>query len=114
MSVPTNSVDVRREPTAEDFRNMRNSPQFAELRGAYRNFSFPMTVAFFAWFMAYILAACFAPEFMGKEIFGGWNVALVFGILQFVTTFAITWVYVGYANKNIEPRAAAIREELEG
>ena len=51
---------------------------------------------------------------MGTEIGGGWNVGLVFGLAQFVTTFAITWIYVKYANKKIEPRSAAIREALEG
>lgn len=114
MSVPTQQPAARREPTAEDFSAMRVSPQFKELRGAYRNFTFPMTVAFFTWYVVYVVAASFAPDFMGKELGGGWNVGLVFGIAQFVTTFAITWVYVKYANKNIEPRAAAIREELEG
>jgi uncharacterized membrane protein (DUF485 family) len=38
----------------------------------------------------------------------------VFGLLQFLTTFAITWIYVVYANKNIEPQSAAIREAMEG
>lgn len=93
---------------------MRDSAKFGELRAAYRNFSFPMTVAFFLWYVVYVVAAVFAPDFMGKELGGGWNVGLVFGIAQFVTTFVITWIYVKYANKNIEPRSAAIREELEG
>ena len=51
---------------------------------------------------------------MSIEIGGGFNVGLVFGLLQFVSTFLITWLYVQYANKNIEPQAAAIREEMEG
>ena len=114
MSTHTAPAGARRQPTAEEFHAMRTSPEFGQLRSAYRSFSFPMTVAFFAWYMAYVIAACFAPEFMGREIFGGFNVALLFGLLQFVTTFAITWVYVGYANRNIEPRAAAIRAKLEG
>lgn len=105
----------RREPTAEEFIAMRESAEFGKLRGAYRNFTFPpMTVAFFSWYIVYVLAAVFAPGFMGTELPGGWNVGLAFGIAQFATTFIITWVYVKYANKNIEPRAAKIREELEG
>ena len=46
--------------------------------------------------------------------FLGLNLGLWLGIAQFITTFLITWAYVVYANKNIEPRAAAIREEMEG
>ncbi|QPK79763.1 DUF485 domain-containing protein [Corynebacterium lizhenjunii] len=112
--VGAGQANPRREPTAEEFIAMRDSAQFGELRGAYRNFTFPMTVAFFTWYVIYVLAAVFAPDFMAKELFGGWNVGFLFGIAQFATTFIITWIYVKYANKNIEPRAAAIRAELEG
>ncbi|MFR9837655.1 DUF485 domain-containing protein [Corynebacterium striatum] len=114
MSNSPASIPTRREPTAQEFVEMRDNAQFKELRGAYRNFTFPMTIAFFVWYVVYVLAAVFAPGFMGTELGGGWNVGLVFGIAQFVTTFAITWIYVKYANKNIEPRSAAIREALEG
>ena len=51
---------------------------------------------------------------MAIELGGGWNIGLVFGLAQFLTTFIITYIYVNYANKNIEPQAAAIRQELEG
>ena len=108
------SLDSRREPTPQEFIEMRESPQFAKLRGTYRKFTFPMTVAFFVWYVVYVLAAVFAPDFMAIELGGGWNVGLVFGLAQFLTTFIITWIYVKYANKNIEPKSAAIREELEG
>jgi len=66
------------------------------------------------WYVVYVLAAVFAPDFMATELGGGWNIGLVFGLAQFLTTFIITWIYVKYANKNIEPKSAAIREELEG
>lgn len=108
------SINSRREPTPQEFIEMRDSPQFAKLRSAYRKFTFPMTVAFFVWYVLYVLAAVFAPSFMAIELGGGWNIGLVFGLAQFLTTFIITYIYVNYANKHIEPQAAAIRQELEG
>jgi uncharacterized membrane protein (DUF485 family) len=36
------------------------------------------------------------------------------GLLQFVSTFAITTVYVKYANRNLDPLAERIREDVEG
>ncbi|MDY3126839.1 MAG: DUF485 domain-containing protein [Corynebacterium sp.] len=104
----------RRQPTAEEFKAMQKSPQFMELRGTYRRFAFPMTLAFMVWYLSYVVLGVFAPNLMSIEVFPGWNVALIFGLLQFLTTFLITWIYVRYANKNIEPRSAAIRSELEG
>ncbi|AZA10979.1 DUF485 domain-containing protein [Corynebacterium gerontici] len=104
----------RRQPSAQEFREMQASPQFADLKKTYRSFTFPMSIAFFIWYLVYVLSAIYAPGFMAQNVFGHVNVGVIFGLLQFLTTFVITWVYVKYANKNIEPKAAAIREQMEG
>ena len=46
---------------------------------------------------------------------GGSNitVGLIFGLLQFVSTFAITIWYVRYADRRLDPLATQLREELE-
>lgn len=36
------------------------------------------------------------------------------GLLQFVTTFAITGWYVSYCNRKLDPIAAEIRHGIEG
>jgi uncharacterized membrane protein (DUF485 family) len=35
-------------------------------------------------------------------------------LLQFVSTLVITWLYVRYANRRLDPIAEKIREDLEG
>lgn len=92
---------------------MQQSPEFQELRGTFRGFTFPVMIGAFAWYVFYVVFATFTPDTMGKP-FLGLNVGLWLGLLQFVSTFAITYIYVKWANKNIEPRAAHIREEMEG
>ncbi|CAA9494597.1 MAG: hypothetical protein AVDCRST_MAG65-2230, partial [uncultured Solirubrobacteraceae bacterium] len=42
------------------------------------------------------------------------NVAYVFGLLQFVSTFVIAFVYSRYADKHFDPTADRIRHRLEG
>lgn len=113
MANGSTAVHQRREPTPQDFVEMQQSPQFQELRSTYRSFTFPVSVAFFVWYLFYVVFATFWPEVMARP-FLGLNVGLWLGLAQFLTTFIITWAYVVYANKNIEPRAAAIREEMEG
>jgi uncharacterized membrane protein (DUF485 family) len=44
---------------------------------------------------------------------GNINVALLFGLLQFVSTFLIAWFYSRYAARNLDPTADKIRAELE-
>ncbi|MGP6174965.1 DUF485 domain-containing protein [Corynebacterium sp. A21] len=92
---------------------MQASPEFRDLKSTFRGFAFPMSVAFFVWYIAYVVAATFLPEVMSTMIMPGLNVGLLLGLLQFLTTFVITWVYVRFANKNLEPRQAAIREAME-
>lgn len=105
---------TRREPTAAEFRAMQNSAQFQDLRKTFRSFTFPMSAAFFIWFVGYVLVATYNPNLMGKVVFGNVNLGIILGFLQFVTTFLITWIYIKFANKEIEPRATAIRQEMEG
>jgi uncharacterized membrane protein (DUF485 family) len=40
-------------------------------------------------------------------------VGLVLGLGQFLTTFVITGLYVRFANRELDPKAAAIRAEVE-
>jgi uncharacterized membrane protein (DUF485 family) len=103
---PTSSTDRYLE--------VQQSAEFSKLRHSLRSFVFPMTVAFFLWYALYVLLSAYARGFMGAKLIGNINVALVFGLLQFVSTFLIAWYYSRYAAKNIDPTADKIRAELDG
>ena len=109
-----NEPDQVRIASAAEFTAMQASPEFQDLRKRLRNFVFPMTAFFLIWYVVYVLLAAYAHDFMATKLFGNINVGLVLGLAQFVTTFAITGIYVRFANKQLDPRAAAIRAELEG
>jgi uncharacterized membrane protein (DUF485 family) len=102
------------ETTSSDkYLEVQQSPQFAELRRTVRSFVFPMTVAFFLWYALYVLLCAYARDFMAVKLFGNINVALLFGLLQFVSTFVIAWYYSRYAAKRMDPLADRIRAEME-
>jgi uncharacterized membrane protein (DUF485 family) len=101
-------------PSGDQYLAMQASPEFQELRRRLRRFVFPMSAAFLVWYTTYVLLGAFAHDFMAIRVWGNINVGLLIGIGQFLTTFLITAVYVRFANKVIDPRATAIREELEG
>ena len=90
-----------------------SAAMFTELRRTHRSFVFPMTVAFLVWYFAYVLLADYAHGFMSIKLIGNINVGLVLGLLQFVSTFAITAAYVRFANKKLDPQAEAIRHRIE-
>jgi uncharacterized membrane protein (DUF485 family) len=86
-------------------------PEFAELRHRYRRFVIPATAAFLAWYGLYVLASMFAHDFMSTKLFGNINIALVWGLLQFLTTFLLAFVYARYSNANLDPLARQLTED---
>lgn len=84
---------------------MARSDEFRDLRKRYRGFAFPWTVAFMVWYLLFVVCANWAPGFMHTQLLGNINVAFVFGILQFVSTFLIAWLYARHANKQLDPLA---------
>ena len=93
---------------------MQDSPEFAQLRSKFRKFVFPLTALFLAWYFLYVLMSSFAVDFMSTKVFGEINIGLIFGLLQFVSTFAITIAYVRWADRHFDPAAEALRERVEG
>ena len=55
-------------------------PEFAELRWRLRRLVFPMTAAFLLWYLAYVLLASYAREFMATPVSGGIKVGLLVGL----------------------------------
>jgi uncharacterized membrane protein (DUF485 family) len=103
----------RRLLTPEEYLAAQNSPEFIDLKRRFRRFAFPMTAAFFSWYLLYVLLSTYAPDFMATEVFGHVNLGLLLGLAQFVTTFVITHLYVAHANKNTDPIADEMRHRLE-
>lgn len=93
---------------------MQNSPEFAELRTKFRKFVFPMTALFLAWYFLYVLLAVYAQEFMATRVFGSITWGLVLGLGQFVTTFVITMYYAKWADREFDPRAEALAQQMGG
>ena len=97
-----------------DWEQVQDSPDFARLRHALRSFVFPVTIAFLVWYFTYVLCAAFARDFMNIQVFGNITVGLVFGVLQFVSTFLIALYYARYADRKFDPLADELRGQIEG
>jgi uncharacterized membrane protein (DUF485 family) len=97
----------------EVYERIASESDFQELRHRYRRFAFPATIAFMAWYITYVICNNWARDFMNTQVVGNINVALVFGLLQFVSTFLIAWLYSRHAEKALDPLSTEIREEFE-
>lgn len=108
------SPDSPEETTVDPvYDRLAATPEFHELRRRYVGFVFPATVAFMSWYALYVVMSMFAGGFMNTIVFGHINVALLFGLLQFVTTFGLAWLYSQYSNKNLDPLAEKLVAEYD-
>ena len=104
----------RHDPVYDE---LHASAEFNDLRRRYRGFVLPATVAFLTWYLLYVVLSNWAGDLMDAKIVGNINVALVFGLLQFVTTFLIAWIYSRYSTRRLDPLARQLDErfiELDG
>ena len=101
-------------PGGTSYEEVQASDEFVQLRTRFRGFVFPVTVGFLAWYFLFVLMSAYAKDFMSTKVIGNINVGIIFGLLQFVSTFAITTWYVRWADRELDPTADALRERIEG
>lgn len=109
ISPEAHDLAARHDPVYDE---LHASPEFAELRRRYRGFVFPATLAFLTWYLLYVVLSNWAGDFMGTKVVGNINVALVFGLLQFATTFGLAWLYSRYSTSKLDPLARELDERF--
>jgi len=110
--VSNDTLDISDERAAR-YLEVQQSQEFGDLRRRFRRFVFPMTALFLAWYFLYVILAAFATGFMSTKVWGNINIGLIFGLLQFVSTFAITIAYVRWADRNFDAAADELRDAME-
>lgn len=95
------------------YQRLHATAEFGTLRRRFRKFAFSATLVFLGWYLLYVVAAMFAHGFMSAQIVGNINVGLVFGLLQFVSTFLIAWLYSRTAKRDFDPLAQELKNEFD-
>lgn len=83
------------------------------LKGRSRRLTAFIVSLFFGWYLLYVVASAFARDLMAYRLFGNVNVALVFGVLQFVGAFVLAWRYSRHSREVLDPLAAQIVADAE-
>ena len=84
------TVEAHEQASQHDpvYDRLHETAEFAELRQAVpRASSSRPPSAFLAWYLLYVVMSNWATGFMDTKVVGNINVALVFGLLQFASTF---------------------------
>ena len=102
-----------RERDARAYEAVYETADFTELKRRYKNFVVPWTITFMVWYLAYVACNNWAREFMSHKVVGHVNVALIFGLLQFVSTFVIAALYGRFANRRLDPLAHGLNAKYK-
>ncbi|NGO76646.1 DUF485 domain-containing protein [Streptomyces sp. YC504] len=110
---PAPRAAEQRPDAASIYLEVQASAAFQEVRSRYRRFVIPAVIAFFTWYVAYILAATMAPGLMAQPVAGAVNVAMIAGLGQFLTTFLLTFAYARHARLRRDRAALDLRWDTQ-
>ncbi|MER7672230.1 DUF485 domain-containing protein [Kitasatospora sp. NPDC096128] len=99
--------------STEVYRSVQASAAFQDIRRSYRAFVFPVSGAFLGWYLLYVAAEAAAPGAMRSPVAGPLNVAWVLGLLQFASTFLLTWLYARNARTKRDRAALGLRWDTQ-
>ena len=97
-----------------DWDAIERSPEFQELVHRRRSFVLPGTIFFLSYYMAFILLAGYAPDFMGSSVYEGLTVGYCLALTQFVMVFVLGIWYLRKSDREYDPLAHRVVEMAEG
>jgi uncharacterized membrane protein (DUF485 family) len=96
-----------------DWERIERSPEFQELVRKRRSFVLPATIFFLAYYMAFILLAGYAQDFMASSVYEGLTVGYCLALTQFVMVCALGVMYLRRSDRDYDPLAARVVEMAE-
>jgi uncharacterized membrane protein (DUF485 family) len=100
-------------PQHVDWEGIERSAEFRELETRRRRFVLPATIFFLAWYLAFILLAGYAEDFMGSSIYEGFTVGYLLALSQFVMVWGLGWWYLRKADSEFDPLERKVVELAE-
>jgi uncharacterized membrane protein (DUF485 family) len=97
-----------RELSKIDWEGIEESPEFQELVTKRRSFVLPATIFFLSYYMAFILLAGYAADFMNERIYEGLTVGYVLALSQFVMVLVLGLMYLKRADRDYDPLAQKV------
>jgi uncharacterized membrane protein (DUF485 family) len=93
-----------------DWEGIERSQEFRELVKRRRSFVIPATIFFLAYYMAFIIVAGYAPDFMARSVYEGLTVGYCYALTQFLMVFVLGIWYLRKAEREFDPLSDAVAE----
>ena len=109
-SAPQGGATADDQVRGIDWQAIEASPEFQELVTKRRSFVLPATIFFLSYYMAFILLAGYAEDFMASSVYEGLTVGYCLALTQFVMVFALGIMYLKRADRDYDPLAERVVE----
>jgi uncharacterized membrane protein (DUF485 family) len=93
---------------AVDWEAVERSSEFQELVRRRRRFVVPATIFFLTYYMAFILLAGYAEDFMASSVYEGLTVGYTLALTQFLMVFVLGIMYLRKADREYDPLAQRV------
>jgi uncharacterized membrane protein (DUF485 family) len=93
-----------------DWERIQRSDEFQELVKRRRSFVVPATIFFLVYYMAFIIIAGYAPDFMGESVYEGLTVGYCYALTQFLMVFVLGIWYLRKSDREFDPLADKVVE----
>lgn len=100
-------------PKSVEWEAVERSPEFRELIARRRRFVLPATIFFLAWYLAFVLLAGYAEDFMGSSIYEGFTVGYLLALSQFVMVWGLAAWYLRKADREFDPLEREVVDLVE-
>ena len=102
-SAPQGGATADDQVRGIDWQAIEASPEFQELVTKRRSFVLPATIFFLVYYMAFIIVAGYAPDFMGESVYEGLTVGYCYALTQFLMVFVLGIWYLRKSDKEFDP-----------
>jgi uncharacterized membrane protein (DUF485 family) len=98
-----------------DVHRIASHPLFHELVTERTRLSRGLAVTMAAAYFGYVLCIAFRPHLLGTPLADGWTTSwgIVIGVAIIALGFALTAVYVGYANARFDTLSRRLQEDVQ-
>jgi len=96
------------DPRTVDWHAVEALPEFRELVARRRRFVLPATIFFLAWYFGFVIAAGYAPDFLGESVYEGLTVGYVWALTQFLMVAVLGVAYLRYSTRVLDPLRARV------
>lgn len=98
--------------STHDYNSLLASPTYQQLSAIRKRVVWPLAILVTAVYFTYVFLIAFDPSLMAATLPNSIiSIGIVSGLGLILFTFVVTWAYVRYANKHIEPLLAELHNK---